>query len=58
MEKEGEYGLQVTDLTPEIAKDLNVNRETAVVVVGVRRFKGSRVQRFWVQRVQSFNPER
>jgi hypothetical protein len=43
VEKEGEYGLQVTDLTPEIAKDLNVNRETAVVVVGVRRFKGSEV---------------
>jgi len=36
VEKEGEYGLQVTDLTPEIAKDLNVNRETGVVVVGVR----------------------
>ena len=36
VEKEGEYGLQVTDLTPEIAKNLNVNRETGVVVVGVR----------------------
>jgi serine protease Do len=36
VEKEGEYGLQVTDLTPEIAKDLNVNRESGVVVVGVR----------------------
>ena len=36
VEKEGEYGLQVTDLTPEIAKNMNVNRETGVVVVGVR----------------------
>jgi len=36
VEKEGQYGLQVTDLTPEIAKNLNVNRETGVVVVGVR----------------------
>jgi serine protease Do len=36
VEKEGEYGLQVTDLTPEIARNLNVNRETGVVVVGVR----------------------
>jgi len=36
VEKEGEYGLQVTNLTPEIAKRLNVNRETGVVVVGVR----------------------
>ena len=36
VEKEGEYGLQVTDLTPEIAKNLNINRETGVVVVGVR----------------------
>ena len=36
VEKEGEYGLQVADLTPEIAKNLNVNRETGVVVVGVR----------------------
>jgi serine protease Do len=36
VEKEGEYGLQVTDLTPEIAQRLNVNRATGVVVVGVR----------------------
>jgi serine protease Do len=36
MEKEGEYGLQVTNLTPEMAKRLNLNRETGVVVVGVR----------------------
>jgi serine protease Do len=36
VEKEGEYGLQVTDLTPEMAQRLNVNRETGVVVVGVR----------------------
>jgi serine protease Do len=36
VEKEGEYGLQVTELTPEMAKRLNVNRETGVVVVGVR----------------------
>ncbi|MEX1349643.1 MAG: hypothetical protein AB1Z31_18145 [Desulfobacterales bacterium] len=55
MEKEGEYGLQVTDLTPEIAKDLNVNRETAVVVVGVRRFKGSGFKGF---NPSTRNPER
>jgi serine protease Do len=36
VEKEGEYGLQVTDLTPELAQRLNTNRETGVVVVGVR----------------------
>jgi serine protease Do len=36
VEKEGEFGLQVTELTPEMAKHLNVNRETGVVVVGVR----------------------
>ena len=36
VEKEGEYGLQVTDLTPEMAQRLNVNRATGVVVVGVR----------------------
>ena len=36
VEKEGEYGLQVTDLTPEMARRLNVNREAGVVVVGVR----------------------
>jgi serine protease Do len=36
VEKEGEFGLQVTDLTPEMAKRLNVNREGGVVVVGVR----------------------
>jgi serine protease Do len=36
VEKEGEYGLQVTDLTPEIAQRLKASRETGVVVVGVR----------------------
>ncbi len=36
VEKEGEYGLQVTDLTPEMAQRLNANREAGVVVVGVR----------------------
>jgi serine protease Do len=36
VEKEGEYGMQVTDLTPEMAKRLNINREGGVVVVGVR----------------------
>jgi serine protease Do len=36
VEKEGEYGLQVTDLTPEMAQQLNTHRETGVVVVGVR----------------------
>ena len=36
VEKEGEYGLQVTDLTPEMAQRLKTNREAGVVVVGVR----------------------
>ncbi len=36
VEKEGEYGLQVTDLTPEMAQRLNTHRETGVVVVGIR----------------------
>ena len=36
VEKEGEYGLQVTDLTPEMARRLKTNREAGVVVVGVR----------------------
>ncbi len=36
VEKEGEYGLQVTDLTPEMARRLNTHRATGVVVVGVR----------------------
>jgi serine protease Do len=36
VEKDGEYGLQVTDLTPEMAQRLNTNRESGVVVVGVR----------------------
>jgi serine protease Do len=36
VEKEGEYGLQVTDLTPEMAQRLNTHREVGVVVVGVR----------------------
>jgi serine protease Do len=36
VEKEGEFGLQVINLTPEMAQRLNVNRETGVVVVGVR----------------------
>jgi serine protease Do len=36
VEKEGEFGLQVTDLTPEMAQRLNVKREGGVVVVGVR----------------------
>ena len=36
VEKEGEYGLQVTDLTPEMAQRLKTSRENGVVVVGVR----------------------
>jgi S1-C subfamily serine protease len=36
VEKEGEYGLQATDLTPEMAQRSNTQRETGVVVVGVR----------------------
>ncbi len=36
VEKEGEYGLQVTDLTPEMAQRLKTHREAGVVVVGVR----------------------
>ncbi len=35
VEKEGEFGLEVTNLTPEMAQRLNVNREAGVVVVGV-----------------------
>ncbi|MCU0561464.1 MAG: DegQ family serine endoprotease [Desulfobacterales bacterium] len=36
VEKEGEYGLQVTDLTPEMAGRLKTHRQSGVVVVGVR----------------------
>jgi serine protease Do len=36
VEKEGEFGLQVTDLTPELAQRLKTNRRAGVVVVGVR----------------------
>jgi serine protease Do len=36
VEKEGEYGLQVTDLTPEMAQRLKTSRESGVVVVGVK----------------------
>jgi serine protease Do len=36
VEKEGEFGLQVTDLTPELAQRLKTNRAAGVVVVGVR----------------------
>jgi serine protease Do len=36
VEKEGEFGLQVTDLTPELAQHLKTNRAVGVVVVGVR----------------------
>ena len=36
VEKEGEYGLQVTDLTPEMAQRLKISRESGVVVVGVQ----------------------
>jgi serine protease Do len=36
IEKEGEYGLQVTDLTPEMAQRLKTSRESGVVVVGVK----------------------
>ena len=36
VEKEGEFGLQVTDLTPELAQRLKTNRGAGVVVVGVR----------------------
>jgi serine protease Do len=36
VEKEGEYGLQVTDLTPEMAQRLKTSRESGVVVVGVQ----------------------
>jgi serine protease Do len=36
VEKEGEFGLQVTNLTPEMAQRLKTSRETGVVVVGVR----------------------
>ena len=36
VEKEGEYGLQVADLTPELAQRLKTNRQTGVVVINVR----------------------
>jgi serine protease Do len=36
VEKEGEYGLQVTDLTPELAQRLNTDRQAGVVVINVR----------------------
>ncbi len=34
-EKEGEYGFQVTELTPEIARRLNIDQTSGVIVVGV-----------------------
>jgi serine protease Do len=34
-EKQGEYGFKVTDLTPEIARRLNIEETSGVIVVGV-----------------------
>ncbi|UCD82898.1 MAG: DegQ family serine endoprotease [Desulfobacterales bacterium] len=34
-EKKGEYGFQVTDLTPEVARQFNVDGTAGVIVVGV-----------------------
>ncbi len=34
-EKEGEYGFQVTELTPEIARRFNIKETAGVIVVGV-----------------------
>jgi serine protease Do len=36
VEKEGEYGLQVTDLTPDLAQRLNTDRQAGVVVMNVK----------------------
>jgi hypothetical protein len=38
VEKEGEYGLQVTDLTPEMAQRLKTGRESGFVVMLVFRY--------------------
>jgi serine protease Do len=35
-ENEGEYGFQVTDLTPEVARQFNLNETAGVIVVGVK----------------------
>ena len=34
-EKEGEYGFQVTELTPQMAQRYNIKETTGVVVVGI-----------------------
>ena len=34
-QKEGEYGFEVTELTPEIARRFNINETSGVIVVGV-----------------------
>ncbi len=34
-EKEGEYGFQVTDLTPDVARQFNIKESAGVIVVGV-----------------------
>lgn len=34
-EKEGEYGFQVTELTPQMAQRYNIKETTGVIVIGV-----------------------
>jgi serine protease Do len=34
-EKEGEYGFQVTELTPQVAQRYNIKETTGVIVIGV-----------------------
>lgn len=46
-EKEGEYGFQVTELTPEVARRFNIKETTGVIVVGVA--PNSRAQAAGVQ---------
>jgi len=35
-EKEGQFGFEVTDLTPEVARQFNIQDATGVIVVGVK----------------------
>jgi len=46
-EKDSEYGFQVTDLTPELSRRLNLKEEQGVVVVGVK--PGSKAEKAGVQ---------
>ncbi len=46
-EKDSEYGFQVSDLTPELSRRLNLKEEQGVVVVGVK--PGSKAEKAGVQ---------